>query len=118
MGEGEIGAKTERSLVARERLDIAALLMTHITELIMRLGECGKLSQSNFKLRDSFVESARSGKYIRCSAMVCVASGNTLEVGASSRKNHAPRNAHAGKRASAISVPPKRASSSAACGQT
>src|SRR5437868_7705895 len=62
MGEGEIGAKTERSLVARERLDIAALLMTHITELIMRLGECGKLSQSNFKLRDSFVESARSGK--------------------------------------------------------
>src|SRR5438034_10316443 len=62
MGEGEIGTETDRSFVARERLDIAALLMTHIAELIMRVGECGELCNREFELRGGFVEPTRSGE--------------------------------------------------------
>src|ERR1043166_1679447 len=62
MGKGEIGAESDRVLVARERLGIAALLMTNVAELIMRVGECREFCKRELELCGGFVESARSGK--------------------------------------------------------
>ena len=45
-----------------------------------------------------------SGRYIRCSATVCEATGRKLEVGASRQKKHAPRNPATGRRNSATMV--------------
>src|ERR1700756_5778306 len=62
MSEGEIGTEADGSLVARERLGIAALLMTHVAELIMCVGEGGELCKREFELRGGLVETARSGE--------------------------------------------------------
>src|ERR1043166_5590187 len=60
--QSEIGAESDRVLVARERLGIAALLMTNVAELIMRVGECREFCKRELELCGGFVESARSGK--------------------------------------------------------
>src|SRR6058998_1764080 len=62
MGEGEIGTEADRSFVARERLDIAALLMTHVAKFIMRVGECGELFKRELELCGGFVEPTRSSE--------------------------------------------------------
>ena len=63
-------------------------------------------------------DKAASGRYIRRSAPTSLAIGTTLDVGASVRKNMAPRNPIAGHRTSATTVPASSASSSSACGRT
>ena len=50
------------------------------------------------------VSTAASGRYIRCSATVCVTTGTTLEVGAKIAKNHAPRKPTFGHRHNATTV--------------
>src|SRR5437867_3560449 len=62
MGQGEIGADPDCSFVACERLGIAALLMTHVAEFIMRVSKCRELCKRELELCDSFVEPPRSGE--------------------------------------------------------
>src|SRR4030095_16621619 len=61
---------------------------------------------------------AASGRYMRCSATVCVTSGTTLDVGARTTKNHAPANPSTGRRTSAHAVAPTRVPSTTAYGRT
>ena len=62
--------------------------------------------------------SAASDKYIRCSAIVCEATGTRLELGAKIRKNQAPIKPPTARRTRATTVAPTNILRSSSCHQT
>ena len=72
--------------------------------------------QAAYPPRLTAVTTAANGRYIRCSAMTCVATGTMLDVGARIAKNHAPRKPIFGHRQRATSVVNPNSTTSIASG--
>jgi hypothetical protein len=117
----------------RDRVQIPAGLKKRIAEIVVGLDGIGFDRQGRFILgnrlrQPAFLEqrdpevaarrpiaacapqtinirAAARLRYLRCSALVCVATGRVLELGARRRQTPAPRNPRTGRRQSAITGP-------------